>query len=57
MIPDNHCWAQPDTHTTVKGGRRCAFPPTLAVPRRNAMQGLFSGAVFGANYIWRKQSY
>jgi hypothetical protein len=27
IIPDHHYWAQPDTQTTVSGGRRCAFPP------------------------------
>jgi hypothetical protein len=36
IIPDHHYWAQPDTKTTVNGGRRCpagqarglkAFPP------------------------------
>jgi putative transposase len=27
IIPDHHCWARPDTQTTVSSGRRCAFPP------------------------------
>jgi hypothetical protein len=32
IIPDHHCWAQPDTQTTVSGGRRCAFPPYACLP-------------------------
>jgi hypothetical protein len=25
IIPDHHCWAQPDTQTTVSSGRRFRF--------------------------------